>query len=447
MKVVVIGAGVVGYNAALMISREHHNVVVIEQSQEAIDRVRRKLDVMTVAGNGASSEILAEAGVANADLVVAATDVDEVNMMACFTAKRMGAKRTVARLRKDEYIRKHESLKYADLGIDHVVAPEIIAAEEIIDVLSYGAALAVGDFGAGKIKMIEYKVGDAPIVGKPLEDIAFPKPCKIVAIIRPGGIVIPNGRDAIRAGDHIYVVTSREHLSYIEPLFGVPRGAGVPRSISIFGCGRIGLQLAKTLERYNVRVKVIEQRRDRCEMLAAELRQAKVICGDEHDLDMFREDAVSGVDAFVAITARGELNILMALLAKQMGVNKAIAVFNEPEYVPIAERFGLDAAISPLLLSAGDILKFLFRGEVVSLSLLEEHQAEALELLATQNSRVSGKSLKEIGLPKGAIVGAILRNGKAMVPQGSDQVAPGDRVVIVTVPEARTQVERLFGSA
>jgi trk system potassium uptake protein TrkA len=444
LRVIVVGAGVVGYNTALMISKEHHDVVVIEQNQEMIERIRRKLDVMTIAGSGASPEVLEEAGARNADLLVAATDVDEVNMIACFTAKQMGTRRTVARLRKDEYLAKHGTVAFSALGIDHVVAPEILAAEEILDVLSSGAALAVEDFGAGKIRMMEYRVVQSPIIRRPLEEVVFPKPCKIVAIVRPQGVTIPNGRDVINPGDHIYVVTNREHVRDLEPLFGVPKGLGVPQNITIFGGGRIGFQLAKTLERHSVRVKILEQRRDRCELLATELKNAKVICGDEHDLQVFREDAVTGADAFVAITARGELNILMALVAKQMGVRHTIAVFNEPEYVPIAENFGLGAAISPLLLSSSAILKYLRRGEVLSMAILENQEAEALELVAAPYSKVLGRPLREVGLPKGSIVGAILRSGKAIVPEGETRLLSGDRVVVVTVPEARAQVERLF---
>jgi trk system potassium uptake protein TrkA len=447
MRVVVIGAGVVGYNAALMISQEHHDVVVIDQSEERIDRVRRKLDVMTVEGNGANPVVLEEAGVRQADLVVAATDVDEVNMVACFTAKQMGARRTIARLRRDEYVTNGGAATFSAMGIDHVVTPEVVAAEEIVDVLSSGSALAAEDFGAGKIRMVEYKIVDAPIVDTPLSEVRFPRPCKVVAIVRPEGAVIPHGSDAVRPGDHIYVVADRGHIRDLEPLFGVAKGAGAPHTITLFGCGRIGFQLAKTLERHNVRVKVIEQNRERCDLLAAELRNARVLCGDEHELDLFREEAIPGADAFVAITARGELNILIALLAKQMGVRRTVAVFNEPEYVRLAERFGIDAAISPLLLSAGAILKFVRRGQVLAVTLLEQQQAEAIELVVAPGSRVVGKALGELRLPRGATVGAILRDGKATVPDGETRLIAGDRVVVVALLSTIQAVEGLFAPA
>lgn len=447
MRVIVIGAGVVGYNAALMISQEGHDVVVVEQSEEKIDRIRRKMDVMTVAGNGANPTVLEDAGVRQADLLVAATDLDEVNMVACFTAKQLGVRRTIARLRKEEYVTNGGAVAFSALGIDHVVTPEVVAAEEIIDVLSSGSAIGVEDFGAGKIRMMEYKVGDTPIANRPLAEVKFPKPCKIVAIVRPEGALIPRGSDAVRPGDHIYVVAERAHIRDLEPLFGIDKGAGAPHNITIFGCGRIGYRLAKALERQNVRVKVIEQKRDRCELLAAELQHARVICGDEHDLDVFREEAVPGADAFVAITARGELNILMALLSKQMGIARAIAVFNEPEYIPLAEKFGLDAAISPLVLSAGAILKFLRRGQVLSVTLLEQQQAEAIELVAAPGSRVVGKPLRDLNFPRGATVGAILRGGKAIVPNGDTSLLTGDRAVVVTLPSTRSAVETLFESS
>ena len=447
MRVIVVGAGVVGYNTAVMISQEHHDVVVIEESEEKIDRIRRKLDVMTVQGNGANPTVLEEAGARQADLVVAATDIDEVNMVACFTAKQMGARRTVARLRREEYVSNGGAATFSVMGIDHVVTPEVVAAEEIVDVLSSGSALSAEDFGAGKIRMVEYKVLDAPILDVPLAEVKFPKPCKVVAIVRPEGAIIPRGGDSIRSGDHIYVVADRGHIRDLEPLFGVAKGAGAPHNITLFGCGRTGFQLAKILERHNVRVKVIEQNRERCELLAAELRNARVICGDEHELDVFREEAIPGVDAFVAITARGELNILMALLAKQMGVRRTVAVFNEPEYVPLAEKFGIDAAISPLLLSAGAILKFVRRGHVLAVTLLEQQQAEAIELVAAPGSRVVGKSLSDLRFPRGATVGAILRGGKATVPGGADRILAGDRVVVVALPSTIPAVEGLFESA
>lgn len=447
MRVIIVGAGIVGFNAALLLSQENHDVVVVEQSAEKMDQVRRKLDVMTISGSGSNPSVLQEAGASQAGLVVAATDIDEVNMVTCFTAKQMGAARTVARLRKEEYVIKGAASYFGSLGIDHVVTPEVLAGDEIIDVLSSGAALAVEDFGAGKIKMIEYKFTNSPIANVPLAQVQFPRPCKIVAIVRPEGSVIPHGNDAIRPGDHIYVVASREHIGDLEPLFGVPKGSGVPRNITIFGGGRIGFRLAKALERYDARVKIVEQKKERCELLAGELKHAKVICGDERDLDVLREDAIPGADAFVGITARGELNILMALLAKQMGVRRTIAVFNEPEYIPLAERFDLDAAISPLLLSAGAILKFVRKGQVLSVAQLEKQQAEALEVMAAPGSPIVGRSLKEAGLPKGAIVGAILRNGKATIPDGETQIITGDRVVVVALPSAVPAIERMFGSA
>lgn len=447
MKVIVIGAGVVGYNAARMISHEGHDVVVVEQSDEQIDRIRRKIDVMTVQGNGANPTVLEDAGAKQADLVVAATDIDEVNMVACFTAKQMGARRTIARLRREEYVTNGGAVAFSALGIDHVVTPELVAADEIIDVLSSGSAIAAEDFGAGKIRMAEYKVGETSIANVPLSQVQFPRPCKIVAIVRPEGAIIPRGSDSIRPGDHVYVVADRGHIRDLEPLFGIPKGGGAAHNITIFGCGRIGFQLARMLERQNVRVKVIEQNRERCELLAAELRNARVICGDEHDLDVFREEAVPGADAFVGITARGELNILMALLSKQMGVKRSIAVFNEPEYVPLAEKFGIDAAISPLLLSAGAILKFIRRGEVLSVTLLEQQQAEAIELVAAPGSKVVGRTLREVKFPNGAMVGAILRGGKATVPDGDTRLLAGDRVVVVALPSTIAEVERLFAGA
>lgn len=448
MKVIVIGAGVVGYNTALMVSDEGHDVVIIDQSQEKIDRIQRKLDVMTVSGSGADRKVLVEAGAKQADLVVAATDMDEVNMIACFTAKQLGAKRTVARLRREEYLAAgNGDVAFSALGIDHVVTPEVVTADEIIDVLVSGSAIAAEDFGAGKIRMQEYHITQTPIAGIPLSMVKFPKPCKIVAIVRPEGAVIPHGDDSIRPGDHIYVVMNRLDIRDLEPLFGVQKGAGVPRNITLFGCGRIGYRLAKTLERHNIGVKVIEQKMERCELLAAELKYAKVICSDEHELDVFKEEGVAGADAFVAVTARGELNILMAALAKQMGVGRTIAVFNEPEYIPLAEKFGIDAAISPLLLSAGAILKFLRRGQVLSVALLENQQAEAIELLVAQGSPVIGRPLKELKFPKNAIVGAILRTGKAQIPDGDTLLEAGDRVVVVALPSAVAAVERLFEAA
>ncbi|HZK67802.1 MAG TPA: Trk system potassium transporter TrkA [Chloroflexota bacterium] len=446
MKVIVVGAGIVGYNAALLISQEGHDVVVVEQSQERIDKIHRKLDVMTVSGSGTNPKVMKEAGVDHADLVVAATDIDEVNMVACFVAKQMGAGKTVARLRKEEYITNGGVSIFTSLGIDHVITPEVLAAEEIADVLTSGSALAVEDFGAGKIRMMEYKVGNTPIDGMPLKDVRFPKPCKIVAIVRPSGTVIPRGNDSIRLGDHIYIVTSREDLADLEPFLGLRSAKAAPDNITIFGVGRIGLRLAKTLERHHVRVKAIEQNLDRCELAASELKNARVICGDERDLDLFREEAVPGADAFVAITAKGDLNILMALLAKQMGVARTIAVFNEPEYQLLADNSGIDVAISPLLLTAGAVLKFVRRSGVQYVALLEKQQAEALELMASPGSAVVGKPLKDAVLPPGAIVGAILRNGKAMVPDGSTPILSGDRVVVVTLPGTRATVERLFSA-
>ena len=448
MRVIVIGAGVVGYNTALMLSQERHDVVVVEESPERIDQIRRKLDVMTVMGSGANTSCLDEAGARQADLVIAATSIDEVNMVACFSAKQMGAKRTIARLRKEEYLPKERrgqvGARIGMLGIDHVVTPEVIAAEEITDVLSSGGAIAVEDFGAGRIKMMEYKISRSPISGVPLENVRFPKPCKVVAIVRPEGTVIPNGKDAIRPGDHIYVVTNREHIRELEPVFGIEKAAGAPRNVTLFGCGRIGYRLAKTLRAAGRRCEDLRAEQGPLRAAGRRLRTREggvrrragprsLQGGGGAGRGCFRRDncarrAEHTDGAAGQADGRGPGDRRL----QRAGVHRPRReVRPGRRYQPPAAERRRDTEVRPERTGA--------LGRPAGAAAGRGDRAAG-----GPGAQVVGKPLQGINFPKGAIVGAILRGARAMVPDGESEILAGDRVVVVTVPSAIPAVERLF---
>jgi len=444
VQVIVIGAGDVGYEIASRLSRDNHDVVVIERDPDRAERVNNNLDVLVVQGNGASARVLEEAGIKKAELLIAVTGLDEYNIVACMLAKRYGVEKTVARIRNQEYGAKNSVLSNETLGIDLVIDPERVAAMEIVKTLKNPAATDVDFFAGGRVQMLGFRVdAEAPIVGRKLSELSLS--ALIGAIARNGDVLIPGGNDIIQANDTVFVIGKTGSMSAMGFLTG--KSSERIRRVMIVGGGKLGYQLASILQRYKdlgISVKLIEPREERCLGLAEELKDVLILKGSGTDLELLREEGIGETDAFVAVTGNDEVNIVSGLIAKHLGVRKVIVELNQSNYAPVVDTLGLDQAVHPRLVTASTILSLIRRESVLSVSILKDDQVEVMELAIQPGFRAANKKLRLLQLPRGVLIGSICRGKEVIIPRGDDVLQPGDRVVIFARPEVAETVAQYF---
>ncbi len=439
MKIVIVGAGKVGFTLAKRLTQENHDVIVIEKDEHRRAIIENNLDVMSICGNGASPKVLAEAGIADVGMIIAVTDSDEVNMIACIAAKQAGVAKAIARVRNTEYI-DHEKLAFhGTLGIDLVINPELITAIEISQILRTPAALDVEDFASGKVRMLEVKIKDDSLfAGIPLAQLKLPDNVLITGIMRKDKVIIPHGNDIIAARDNVFFLGAKEAIQELEQQF-IQKRSPIQRVVLI-GAGRIGKYLAAMLENSGISVKVIEKDRRRCEELAKISGNTMVLCGDGSDIELMAEEGVGEADAVVCLTDDDKLNLLIALLAKHLGAHKTLVRVGRPEYMSLFEQVGVDVSLSPRLLTAGAILRQVRRGDIVSITILQGAKAEAIEISVTEQCKILGKRFRDVKFPKNALVGAIVRDNYTVVPNGDSMLKIGDRAIIFTLPEVAVHV-------
>ncbi|MFC2070400.1 Trk system potassium transporter TrkA [Chloroflexota bacterium] len=453
MYIIVAGAGVVGQHIASTLVEGKHEVTVIEQSGVVVEGVRSQLDVKTVIGNAATPKILREAEVGRADLIIAVTHSDETNMLICFLSKELGAARTVSRVRNPEYSgffvtaakspsAARKVIRPKTLGVDLFINPEVEVADEIINTLCGYCAIPVSNFADGRIQIGEFKVEQKNVVNKPLKRIIFPEPCVVAAIVRDGNTIIPGDDEILKKDDHIYIVAAQEALDKLGEVVAKPQSP--VGSVVVFGGGRIGKLVAEGLEKHSISVKVIENDLARSEEIAAELELTVVVQGDATDHDFLIEQGVSSADAFVATTENDELNILCALLAKNLGVPRTLVAINKTGYIPLAEAIGVDVTVSSLLLTAGKIAHFVLHGGAISANFIGGEELQAVEFVVSSAAGVAEKSLAEAGLPKEAVAGAIIHNGDIIIPPNDRIVRTGDHVIVISPLSVIPSVEKLF---
>jgi len=386
---------------------------------------------------------LEEAGVAEADLLIAVTEIDELNMISCLIAKQYGVKKTVARIRNPEYLENTKFSPTTSIGIDLVINPERVTAKMISKLIHVPEAINVEYYADGKVQLLElYIKKDSPVVNKSLIEINFPKPNLIVAILRDEKMIIPRGSDVLKPGDLIFVIAETKNMLAVEKVLGEKRTK--VENVIILGGGRIGYYLAKLLEKKPVSVKVIDKDLEVCRKISSELNDTLVLHGDGTDISLLEEEDTGKADMFIAVTNDDKVNLLVSLLAKHLGAKKTAAQIRRSDYVPLIEKVGIDVAVSPRMLTAGAILQFIRRGDIVSVTLLGSAKAEMIELVVPDSSKIVKKPLKKLKFPRHAIIGAIVRGNDVIVPTGDDFINPGDRVMVFALPEAIKKVEKFF---
>jgi trk system potassium uptake protein len=442
MRTVIIGAGEVGFNTARMLSHEGHDVVLVDLDEKLVERATEQLDALVVHGNGASPRLLAEAGIDRSDLLIAASSSDEVNIIACLAAKARGVPRTVARIHNPDYYDTRDPFAQEMLGIDFVIHTEQMAAEEIKDALLVPGAVNVDAFADDAIEVAEVVLNEgSPAVGRSLKDVGLPPESLVVGVVRGGEALVPRGDTVLQRRDHVLLISGQQRIS--EVVGAVATDTAPVRDVTIYGGGRIGLRLALALERAGMSVRVIERDESRARFVASQLRRGFVLHDEGISRDFLLQERVDRTDAFVAVTGDDRANLLAAMYARQLGARLTIAGVSSGEFAPLADALGVDLTISPRVLAAEAILRFVRRGEVINVALLESG-AEMIELRVPEGCRVAGRPLSDVGFPEGAIVGALLRDGEVVIPTGRDVLRPGDDAVVFTVEDTIDEVERLF---
>lgn len=443
MHAIIIGAGKVGYSIAEILAQEGHDVVVIEKDEERWEIIQESLDVHTILGSGSAPAILEEAGVTNSDLVVAVTETDELNIVACLMAKQYGVPMTVARVRNPDYIETTHKSPNFSLGIDLIINPEMVTAKEIIKLLEVPEALNVEYYADGQIQLLEIKLTkSAAVVGKTLMDLDIAQHALIVAISRDGNIIIPRGDDRLEVDDTVFIVARTKEMIEMEKLLGTNRT--VIEKVMILGGGRIGYYLARMLEQKKIQVTVIEKDKKKCKLISNKLNSTLVINGDGTDVDLLKEEGAGEADVFITATGDDKLNLLVSLLSRHLGVRHRVTVIRKTDLVPLVEQAGIAPVVSPRLLTASTILKLIWPTEILSVNFLGGFDAESMELIVPEHCKANHKKLKQLKFPKGAIIGSIMRGDSVIVPIGDDIILPGDRVMIFALPQAISKVNEFF---
>ena len=438
MKIIIIGDGKVGYSLAENLSKEDNSVTIIDKNAEALKKANDNLDVMCIKGSGSSAKILIEAGVASADLLIAATTSDEMNMVCCLTAKKLGADHTIARIRDPEYANELSLLKI-ELGLDMVINPEQAAAGEIAHLLRFPSATNFERFSKGRVNLLEVNVTkDMPLVGVKLKDLSDKISSSILVgvVVRGDEIIIPKGGDfQIIENDLLYAVGKSANLyNFCKSLNKFQHKI---KNVMIVGGGRIAYYLTNLIKDIGMKVKIIENDRQRCSELSDILPNTLIIHGDGTDIDFLHSENLSDMDAFVALTGRDEENLIAGLLAKHNGVPKVITKINRMNYSEIIKGLGLDSVVSPKVIITNHILKYTrglknAKGSAIqSLYKIIGGKVEVMEIIVGDSANFLNIQLKKLSIDKGVLIAAIIRKNDIIIPHGNDVVKLGDSVIVI----------------
>ena len=446
MRILIVGAGIVGYNLAQELSHEGHDIAIVDQDPERIRRITDTLDVMAVEGNACLPSVLLKAGIQSSEMLIAVTEKDEINLLSCFLASRFEVPKRFARLRNMEFTAKDSIFSPEEIFIDQAINPGQIIVETILKILETPGVVSVAEFADGEVLLREFDVPEnAPIAGKTIEDIRNITQMDsflIVAIVRDGELVIPKDQDILQAGDRFYTLIDKEFLPFLLPMMN--RTMDQVEKIIIYGATSTSTQLALALEENMRDVCIIEPSREKAHRAADQLTRTVVQHGSGTDMDLFNEINMKDADFFLALSHDDENNILSALLAKKYGAKRALVITHDPEYLPILDSIGMDITINPRLITVSAILKHLRKGQVMSVFKLIE-DAEVMEIGVQEHSSIANKQIGKINFPKGAIIGALLRQGEMLLPNDEVTIEAGDSVILVALPGTIEKIEKLFG--
>ena len=448
MRIIIAGAGEVGFHLAKLLSFESQDIVLIDNNRDNLLYADTHLDIRTVRGDATSISILKESQVKNCDLVIGVTSSEATNITVCVLAKQMGAKRTIARISNTEFLENKEEIGFVKFGIDELISPEALAAREIELLLSQSAFNDSYEFEEGALTMIGLNLSrTAMFVGKTVKEAAkiFPTLHFVpIAIQRLGTqyTLIPRGDTQFKEGDQVYFITTTSGVEELYKLTGKVKQS--IKNVMILGGSKIGRKTAKDLCRNNFNVKLIESNREKAFDLADELPNTLIINSDGRNVELLEEENLHDMDAFIAVTGNSETNIMSCLVAKSKSVKKTIALVENMDYFQLSHSIGIDTLINKKLLAANNIFRYIRKGEVVAMTKLNNMNAELLEFIVKPSSKVCDQKIKNLDFPRSAIIGGVIRGGEGLIALGEFMIQAGDRIVVCCLPRSINKVEKLF---
>ncbi|MFX0557385.1 Trk system potassium transporter TrkA [Maribacter sp. CXY002] len=448
MKIIIAGAGEVGFHLAKLLSYESQDITLIDTNKESLAYADNHLDIRVLKGDATSISLLKDAKVQDSDLVIGVTSSETTNITLCMLAKQLGCKRTIARISNTEFVYNKDILRFSELGIDELISPEALAATEIQLLLNKSAFNDTYEFEDGKLIMVGVSLPkSAPFVGKMVKEAAtiFPELHFMpIALQRLGTqyTVIPRGDTLFKEGDQVYFITVKEGVDELYKLTGKKKEE--IKNVMILGGSKVGFKTARDLCDKKFNVKLIEKNKEKAFDLADDLPNALVINGDGRNVELLDEESLESMDAFIAVTGNSETNIMSCLVAKSKYIKKTIALVENMDYFQLSHSIGIDTLINKKLLAANNIFRHIRKGEVVALMRLNNLNAEILEFIVKKNSKVTGSTIRELDFPKAATIGGVVRDGKGIIALGGFEIKEGDRVVVCCHPEEIPKIERMF---
>jgi len=448
MKIIIAGAGEVGFHLAKLLSYESQNITLIDTDKESLVYADNHLDIRVIRGDATSISLLKDAKINESDLVIGVTSSQTTNITFCMLAKQLGCKRTIARISNTEFIDNQDVIRFSELGIDELISPEELAAEEIQLLLNKSAFNDTYEFEGGRLIMVGVSLQKtAPFVGKMVKEAAqifselhfMP-----IALQRLGTqfTVIPRGDTIFKEGDQVYFITTTEGVDELYKL--TDKKKEDIKNVMILGGSKVGFKTARDLCAKKFNVKIIEKNKEKAFDLADDLPNALVINGDGRNVELLEEESLDSMDAFIAVTGNSETNIMSCLVAKSKNIKKTIALVENMDYFQLSHSIGIDTLINKKLLAANHIFRHIRKGEVVALMRLNNINAEILEFVVKPTSKVTGKIIRNLDFPRAATIGGVVRDGKGIIALGGFEIQAGDRVVVCCLPEAIPKIERLF---
>ncbi len=448
MRIVIAGAGEVGFHLAKLLSYESHDITLIDLNKEHLAYADTRLDIRALYGNATSIKVLQNADIKKTDLLIAVTSNEAINITVCVISKQLGAKQTIARISNTEFIDKKEEVNFTALGIDELISTEELATNEIKLLLNQAAFNDTHEFENGELTMMGIILSkNAPFVGMTVKNAAasfsgihfMP-----IAIQHKNSqqIIIPRGNTVFSAGDQAYFMTTKEGVDELYKLSGTTKTT--IKNVMILGGSGIGYRTAQQLCDKKLNIKIIERNKEKAFLLADELPNALIVCGDGRDVELLEEENVEDMDAFLSLTGSSETNIMSCLVAKSKGVKKTIALVENIDYFKLSQNIGIDTLINKKLLAANSIFRYIRKGEVVEIATLNNINAEILEFNVIPNSKITKKVIRDLKIPKGATIAGVIRNGIGLIVLGGFLIEPEDKVLICCTPNTINIMEDLF---
>ncbi|PIE84185.1 MAG: Trk system potassium transporter TrkA [Bacteroidia bacterium] len=446
MRIIVAGMGAVGRHLATMLANGKNEIIAIDLHEDNLNSVQDHADLVTIAGSVTSIGVLKRAEVEHADLFIAVANLESVNITASILAKQMGAKRVIARIDNNDYLRSENSALFKKLGIDTLIYPEKMASQVIINLLDENGTMEYVDFSQGRLSLAVFKVGESmPLIGLSLMEIAQEATdiqYRIVAITRYGETIIPDGEERLHEGDTLHVISDQKGIEQWRKWVG--KETSEAERIMVLGASRIGVRTCLDLEGELAEIKLIEGDPQKCHRIDDLFKQTIVLNGDGRDTDFLIEEGIEGMDAFIAVTGSSETNILTCMAARRAGVPYTIAEVENLDYIQLAESLGIDTIVNKKLITASAIFRYTLGGNISSMYCMTGSDAQVLEFVAKDGARITRGPIRGIKFPKQAVVGGVIRGDKAFIVEGSSEILAGDRVIVFTMEACAEKVGTFF---